>query len=435
MKLLFIIIEWLASASESAGFLILMHALYEARFPKRKQLLYCGVFCGLLGTGTLLLNLFDLSVNMITMTYTCIAFWLIAAITYRGKLLEFFLMSFGYMGFLAAIDLIWVTSAFALGMQEEQFMAFGVQRMAVVIIGKTGNLLIVCLIAKILKKLGSYLKESKTLAVTVTALVAGAVGLYFYIRQFIAFYYIRFSTFQTVFGISVTLAMAVVYLLFRVREIQLERSYTLRQNEILERNYITAKESYESNAKLYHDMRNHFAMLQGYLKEENVAEARDYLENLSGNKALYSATAYTGLGAIDYILEQKKEKTETLGIWMDIHAEYPKDCGIDPVDLCTILTNLIDNAIEACVKQTKGEAREIHVTIRRVNQFILIRIQNSSSTAPVIRDGALVTSKKDKRLHGWGMKSVQTAVEKYQGVIEYEYENQMMTVSVMMFIA
>lgn len=100
---------------------------------------------------------------------------------------------------------------------------------------------------------------------------------------------------------------------------------------------------------------------------------------------------------------------------MKIHGEYPKDCKIDPVDLCTILTNLLDNAVEACMKQPEGEPREIQVTIRRLHQFIIIKIANSSIASPDIRNGKLHTSKKDGNLHGWGMRSVLSAVEKIRG--------------------
>ena len=58
----------------------------------------------------------------------------------------------------------------------------------------------------------------------------------------------------------------------------------------------------------------------------------------------------TGIEAIDYILGQKISVAEKEQITVTANVEYPKDCAIDPVDLCTILTNLTDNAIESAVK-------------------------------------------------------------------------------------
>ena len=143
-------------------------------------------------------------------------------------------------------------------------------------------------------------------------------------------------------------------------------------------------------------------MVQGYLTDGKVAEARAYLEEINGWIDTFPKERWTGIGALDYILNQKKETAARQGTGMVIHAEYPADCRINPVDLCVILTNLLDNAMEACAGQPDGESREITVTIQRINLFLIIRITNSSATAPAIKDGSVVTSKVDRRLHGWG---------------------------------
>ena len=73
------------------------------------------------------------------------------------------------------------------------------------------------------------------------------------------------------------------------------------------------------------------------------------------------------------------------------------------------------------------------MTIRRIHLFLIIRIANSSATAPVMKDGIPVTSKRDGRLHGWGLRSVRAAVEKYQGTMEVTYRDLVYTVDVMLF--
>ena len=60
---------------------------------------------------------------------------------------------------------------------------------------------------------------------------------------------------------------------------------------------------------------------------------------------------------------EKKELARQQNIETSIHAEYPKDCKIDPVDLCTILTNLLDNAMEACRKLPEASAKILSVTM------------------------------------------------------------------------
>mgnify|MGYP000832615365 FL=1 len=180
-------------------------------------------------------------------------------------------------------------------------------------------------------------------------------------------------------------------------------------------------------------MRNHFAILQNYLADGKVAEAQNYLEVLSGSKALQNVEHWTGIEAVDYVLSQKISIAEKQQIKVAINVEYPKDCKIEPVDLCTILTNLLDNAIEGAVKSPEYTRRKISITIRRIHQFILIRISNSAIEPPVLRNGRLITTKRNREYHGWGMKSVRSAAEKYNGTVEYSYTDLMFTVSVMLF--
>ena len=89
--------------------------------------------------------------------------------------------------------------------------------------------------------------------------------------------------------------------------------------------------------------------------------------------------------------------------------------------------------MEACGKLPEASAKILSVIIRRINQFIIIQIANSCIEEPVISKGNFKTSKADKRHHGWGMKNVRLAVEKYYGTMEYEYNKNVFTVSVMLF--
>ena len=220
---------------------------------------------------------------------------------------------------------------------------------------------------------------------------------------------------------------------FYFRKIKNDQKHMALENELLRNSYQIAEKSYESNAKLYHDMRNHFSLLQTYLAEGKVEAAQEYLQKLGNASRIYSVEKWTGVDAIDYILSQKVEKAKQNGIDVTVQAEYPKACSIDPVDLCTVLTNLFDNAIEACMKQPDGVDRKIELTIRRIHQFIIIKINNSSDAEPIIKSGKLITSKKDGEHHGWGMESVKSAVERYNGTVEYDYKDGTFSVSVMMF--
>ncbi len=72
---------------------------------------------------------------------------------------------------------------------------------------------------------------------------------------------------------------------------------------------------------------------------------------------------------------------------------------------------------------TEGSLRFINLTIRRINEMLIIKLENGCSAAPVVTDEDLQTSKTDKNLHGWGLESVRTAAGRYDGTVETEYSD------------
>ena len=105
-----------------------------------------------------------------------------------------------------------------------------------------------------------------------------------------------------------------------------------------------------------------------------------------------------------------------------VNIEYPHNTNIRSVDLTTILGNLLDNALEAAKTAPEG-LRFLNLTIRRINAMLIIKVENGYGSTPVQEDGKLLTSKKDKAFHGWGLKSVQTAADRYDGTIRTDYKD------------
>ena len=102
-------------------------------------------------------------------------------------------------------------------------------------------------------------------------------------------------------------------------------------------------------------------------------------------------------------------------IMSDINVEFPKACNILPNDVCTILSNLLDNAIEAT--QKVEESKYIKLIIRRAKYFLFIRVSNPCKKMKEF-EVLLKTTKDNKNLHGWGLQSVNDVVEKYNGRME-----------------
>lgn len=424
--------EWIASFIEVTLCNYFMYVMTADQHTRKKQKVLFLFVSAAITTGIILLNLVDLSFSMATLLYGIVALAIGGCILYKGNFIDFLFIAITFMTGLVLIEgaifnmVAWIwTPEVVLQMQG----GFSLLRICMLIVIKTIEVAVALLLGTLIKKYALKMKKTRLALVGIT--VAFFSSLYL-LNVSNVFYNFHLDRIQTFLMIACVFALYFAYLCYRLKLLQKEKVFTSRQNNLLKKNYEMAQAAYETNAKLYHDMNNHFVLLQNYLADGKVAEAQSYLETLIGNKAIQNAERWTGVEAIDYILGQKISIAAEQHIKVTINAEYPKDCKIEPVDLCTILTNLLDNAIEGALKGPDN-TRKIDVTIRRIHQFILIRISNSAIEPPVLRNGQLVTTKQDKQHHGWGMQSVKSAAEKYNGTVEYSHTDLMFTVSVMLF--
>lgn len=224
--------------------------------------------------------------------------------------------------------------------------------------------------------------------------------------------------------LSMILLFAVLF--YRVnqqREMEAEiANLKQEQAEILERNYQTLRCTYESNAKLYHDLHNHIEAIYQCLIQGDMQEAVRYCEDLRNPVREISQTVWTGDKALDYLISSKMALAEQEQIKTKVNIEYPHNTNIRSVDLITILGNLLDNALEAA-ETAPMDLRFLSLTIRRINAMLIIKVENGYGNEPTENEGELETSKDDKASHGWGLKSVQTAADRYDGTITTDYKD------------
>lgn len=222
--------------------------------------------------------------------------------------------------------------------------------------------------------------------------------------------------------LSLILMFAILfYRVNRQREMELEIARLKQeQAEILERDYQALSRTYADNAKLYHDLHNHIEAIYQCLTRGNIQEAVQYCKELRTPVREISQTVWTGDKAIDYLISSKIALAVQEHIQTKVNVEYPRNTNIRSVDLTTILGNLLENALEAA-ETVPERLRFLHLTVRRINAMLIIKVENGYSEAPTQKNGNLLTSKIDKDFHGWGLKSVQTAAERYDGAVNIDY--------------
>ena len=227
-------------------------------------------------------------------------------------------------------------------------------------------------------------------------------------------------------------ALAFVTLLFYVRVTRKERNDLAELNSRNEE-YIEAEAKFfELSAKadteiraMRHDMKNNVQVLMLLLENGEYDKMRDYLEEMGGNLTAADVSSHTGNTIADAIIADKKRKASEAGAELVVSGVIS---GVEftPVDLCKILANILDNAIEAVSEEALSdvdpEFKKIELIFKRTDKFFMISLTNPCMSCPVIVDGQIETHKNDKKNHGFGLINAKEAAANYGGELSVECE-------------
>lgn len=148
---------------------------------------------------------------------------------------------------------------------------------------------------------------------------------------------------------------------------------------------------------LRHDMRNHMAVLQGLLDNGDTGKAEEYLRELLGSAALSGGRRICAHETANAVLSVKLGEMERLGIPSDLQVNLPEKLDISDTDLCALLGNALDNAMEAC---TKVKTPDIRLRCRMDKGMLMLMVSNP---LPGDEKPGLGTTKADGKNHGFGL--------------------------------
>ncbi len=157
------------------------------------------------------------------------------------------------------------------------------------------------------------------------------------------------------------------------------------------------------------------------LQAKEYDEANAYIEKLTEHTTTSSPKYFTGNSVADSILNDKSEYARSIGVEIKCNGIVHED--ISAVDICIILANALDNAIEACEKIADSSSKIITVNCDYLKCIQLICITNSIAENIVIHNNNIETSKSDKSNHGIGLYNIRKTVEKYNGEFDITCED------------
>jgi len=182
--------------------------------------------------------------------------------------------------------------------------------------------------------------------------------------------------------------------------------------------YLNLQESQNKVKKIYHDINNHIFCIKNLSSDKE--DVNKYIDEMSKELNEFKEIHNTGNMILDIILNEKQNICNENNIDLTCDVNFSKCNFIEMTDVCSIFSNILDNAIEACEK-IKDMQKEIILRGTIVNDFFVIRIENTKQNKVNIREKHIKTDKKDTYLHGLGIKSIKQSVKKYNGEVVIDY--------------
>ena len=184
--------------------------------------------------------------------------------------------------------------------------------------------------------------------------------------------------------------------------------------------YLLIASNIEETKKARHDLRHHISLLQSFLNDKEYEKLKNYIDTYENslpidNDIILCENYVVNAILCHYVTLAKKEN-----IAVDVNLRIPADTFITDLDFCIILGNCLENAIEACMKITKGE-KFISVKSQMTNYMIGLTIDNSFSGEILKENNDFISTKKSKD-HGIGISSIHAVASKYDGTAKFEFD-------------
>lgn len=202
-------------------------------------------------------------------------------------------------------------------------------------------------------------------------------------------------------------------------EANLLKQLAVQQYESLNQYMETAKEQYEQMMKIRHDIKNHGLCVGQLLSDGRVREVQEYLEQLNLRMEQGRPAVQTGSVFVDALLNPKYQQARRFGIDIDISMTVPGEEQAAPLDICCLLANALDNAIEACRRGNGEDAGWIRMKAGMHPGYWVLEVRNSIFSPIAVQDGKILSSKRVQSC-GAGLRNIKEVVERYEGVLDIQ---------------
>jgi two-component system sensor histidine kinase AgrC len=263
-----------------------------------------------------------------------------------------------------------------------------------------------------------------------SCLLFGAMPAFYYLFDYATTVYTNFMYSGTRLAVQfmpfVTSAFYFLFALFYYAEtqkqasIQRERDMLNTQLKRAQTEFASLRQIQQNAATYRHDMRHHFALLQGLTSMGHIEKIKAYLQTAQSDIDAITPMRFCENETVNLILSDSVAKAEQSKILLSIDAKLPDSLPFSYTELCSLLSNALENAINASENIVDSNKRIIKLRVYSKNSKLCIDIRNSYQTEPIFHQGLPVSKEQE---HGFGTKSMAHIVEKHGGVFRFSVKD------------
>jgi len=219
----------------------------------------------------------------------------------------------------------------------------------------------------------------------------------------------------------------------------IDRRIAEYQNDLITKHCDEVENIYKTMRGWRHDYHNHIQTMKALnLQARNIScenpylqQLDDYLNNLNQDLTMVDTVLKTGNIMVDAILNSKISLIKSKGISVSAKAVVPAVLSISEVDLCAMIGNLLDNAMEACMRQSEDSEKYIRIFLGTMKGQLYLSIYNSVGSG-IRKSGKNYISSKNSPSHGFGLMRVDRIADKYDGYVNRQNEEGVFATEIML---
>ena len=182
---------------------------------------------------------------------------------------------------------------------------------------------------------------------------------------------------------------------------------------------------------LRHELKNHFSVMEGLLRDKRYDQLQQYFEDYSGKNAQSLEEFRCPNPLVSSVISHQMNTARSAGVSLDVIAAVPEQLGIADDDLCSLLSNLLDNGVEGCLRA--GQNR-IKATLHTDKNCLFITVTNPAPPNTLKTNPLLRSTKQNPQAHGFGIPIIRQIAERYDGIVRFSEEGGWFTADAMLYM-